>query len=457
MFRHKSIDMIHGPLLPKILIFALPLMASNLLQLLFNAADIIVVGRFSGPESQLSLAAVGSTTSIVALFVYLLVGLSVGVNVIAAHCYGAGNQEEIGKIVHTSVFVALSGGLLFTAAGLLASRAMLAAVSTPEEVFSLALLYIRIYFFGIPFTLLYNYGAALLRARGDTERPLLYLTASGLLNVVLNLFFVVVLHMNVAGVALATVLSQGLSAGLILRFLIVSQDELHLDFRKLRPDRQIFLRLMQLGLPAGLQSSLFSIANIVIQAAINSYGSTVMAAVSAAFSIESFLYVAMNSFHHAAQTFTGQNLAAGEQKRADRVLWLCLRLHRCGRFGVQCPGGTVCGAADRHLQYESGGDSGRRGTAEDRGVNIRDLRNGRYSDGGNPGICGVGSPDADQSLLHLHLPCGVDRTFGYEHKARDMGACILPPISWAFLLIALAGYMVYLRHRKKPPVPTGGF
>ena len=186
---------------------------------------------------------------------------------------------------------------MFTAAGLLASRTMLAAVSTPEEVFSLALLYIRIYFFGIPFTLLYNYGAALLRARGDTERPLLYLTASGLLNVVLNLFFVVVLHMNVAGVALATVISQGLSAGLILRFLIVSQDELHLDFRKLRPDRQIFWRLMQLGLPAGLQSSLFSIANIVIQAAINSYGSTVMAAVSAAFSIESFLYVAMNSFY----------------------------------------------------------------------------------------------------------------------------------------------------------------
>ena len=317
--------MIHGPLLPKILLFALPLMASNLLQLLFNAADIVVIGRFAGPESQLSLAAVGSTTSIAALFVYLLVGLSVGVNVVAAHSYGTGGrEEEIQKIVHTSVFTALAGGLFFAAAGIAASRLMLSMVSTPEEVFSRALLYIRIFFTGIPFTLLYNYGAALLRARGDTERPLLYLSFSGLMNVILNLFFVVVLHMDVAGVALATVISQGLSAGLILRFLAASRDELHLDMRKLRPDKDIFLQLMRLGLPAGLQSSLFSIANITIQAAINAYGSTVMAAVSAATSIEGFLYVAMNSFHHTAQTFTGQNLAAGEYERVKKVLKLCL-------------------------------------------------------------------------------------------------------------------------------------
>ncbi|MBQ4148587.1 MAG: MATE family efflux transporter [Clostridium sp.] len=457
MFRHKSIDMIHGPLLPKILIFALPLMASNLLQLLFNAADIIVVGRFSGPESQLSLAAVGSTTSIVALFVYLLVGLSVGVNVIAAHCYGAGNQEEIGKIVHTSVFVALSGGLLFTAAGLLASRAMLAAVSTPEEVFSLALLYIRIYFFGIPFTLLYNYGAALLRARGDTERPLLYLTASGLLNVVLNLFFVVVLHMNVAGVALATVLSQGLSAGLILRFLIVSQDELHLDFRKLRPDRQIFLRLMQLGLPAGLQSSLFSIANIVIQAAINSYGSTVMAAVSAAFSIESFLYVAMNSFHHAAQTFTGQNLAAGEQKRADRVLWLCL--------GCTVAVGSVSSALVVLFAEPLIGIYNTNPAVIAAGVERLKIVASTYviygmADILTGAIRGYAVSVAPM-LINLFCTC-ICRVvwIGLLDTSTKPVTWVHAsfPISWAFLLIALAGYMVYLRHRKKPPVhPTGGF
>ena len=324
MFKRTSIDMIHGPLLPKILVFALPLMISNLLQLLFNAADIIVIGRFAGPNSQLSLAAVGSTSSITALFVYILVGLSVGVNVVVARCYGTGlRKDEIEKTVHTSMFVALTGGIAFTLAGLAASRALLNLVSTPEEVFDLALLYIRIYFTGIPFTLIYNYGSALLRARGDTERPLLYLFLSGLLNVVLNVTFVILFHMDVAGVALATVISQGVSAALILRFLLRSEDELHLDPAKLRPDRRVFLELMRLGLPAGLQSSLFSIANIVIQSAINSYGSTVMAGVSAAFSIEGFLYVSMNAFHQAAQTFTSQNLGAADYKRVRRVLRFC--------------------------------------------------------------------------------------------------------------------------------------
>lgn len=325
MFRRHSIDMVHGPLLPKILLFSLPLMASNLLQLLFNAADIAVIGRFAGPNSSVSLAAVGSTSSITALFVYILVGLSVGVNVVAAHHYGTGGHEEdLSHIVHTSMFTALAGGIIFSAAGILCSAPLLSAVRTPEEVYPLALLYLRIYFTGIPFNLVYNYGAALLRARGDTERPLIYLFFSGILNVILNILFVVVLKLDVAGVALATVLSQAVSAAFILRFLFCSSDELHLDLQKLRPDRQIFLQLMRLGLPAGLQSSLFSISNIVIQSAINSYGSTTMAAVSAAFSIEGFLYVAMNSFHQAAQTFTGQNIAAGRQDRADRVLRLCL-------------------------------------------------------------------------------------------------------------------------------------
>jgi len=318
----KEMDMTHGPLLGKLLLFALPLMASNVLQLLFNAADVVVIGRFSG---DLSLAAVGSTTSIINLLVNLLIGLSVGINVIAAYCYGVSNQQDrLKRTMHTAILVALIGGAVFGAVGVLAAPLMLRLTAVPEDIFPRALTYLRIYFLGMPFAMIYNYGAALLRARGDTRRPLLYLTVSGIFNVGLNLFFVIVLQMDVAGVALATILSQLLSAILILLFFCRSRDELHLDWREMRIDMGLLRSIAKIGIPAGLQSALFSISNVVMQGSINVYGGTIIAGSSASNSIEGFIYVAMNSFHHTAQTFVGQNVAVQKTDRVQRVVKLCL-------------------------------------------------------------------------------------------------------------------------------------
>ncbi|MBQ8143166.1 MAG: MATE family efflux transporter [Butyricicoccus sp.] len=322
MKNKTAIDMTHGPLLSKILLFSLPLMASNILQLLFNAADVAVIGRFAGHTS---LAAVGSTTSVVFLFLNLLIGMSVGVNVLIARYIGLGNHEkEIGLSLHTAMTVALFGGALLGGIGILASEWVLRMMSTPEDVLPLAVIYIRIYFAGTPFAALYNYGAAALRATGDTRRPLVFLTASGIANVVLNLFFVVPLRMDVAGVALATILSQALSAALVMRCLMQANDELHFSWRKLCLDKRSLLDMARIGIPAGVNSTLFSLANVVLQGAINSYDSIIMAACSAAFSIENFQYTAMNSFHHACQTFCSQNLGAGEHERIGRVVRACI-------------------------------------------------------------------------------------------------------------------------------------
>ena len=318
----KEIDMTHGPLLGKILLFALPLMASNVLQLLFNAADVVVIGRFSGDRS---LAAVGSTTSIINLLVNLLIGLSVGINVIAAYCYGAASQQaRLKRTMHTAILTALIGGAAFGAIGVLSAPLLLRLTAVPENIFPLAATYLRIYFAGMPFAMIYNYGAALLRARGDTRRPLLYLTISGILNVGLNLVFVIALKLDVAGVALATITSQMLSAILILRFFRISQDELHLEWREMRMDMGILRSIAKIGIPAGLQGALFSISNVVMQGSINLYGDTVIAGSAASSSIEGFVYAAMNSFHHTAQTFVGQNVAVQKPERVHRVVRLCL-------------------------------------------------------------------------------------------------------------------------------------
>ena len=318
----KEMDMTHGALLGKILLFALPLMASNVLQLLFNAADVIVIGRFSG---QTSLAAVGSTTSIINLLVNLLIGLSVGINVIAAYCYGMTSQQErLKQTMHTSVLVAIIGGVIFGAIGVLGAPLMLRLTAVPSDIFPLAVTYLRIYFIGMPFSMIYNYGAALLRARGDTRRPLLYLSISGIVNVGLNLVFVIALKMDVAGVALATILSQLLSAVLILRFFRVSQDELHLEWREMRIDTALLRSIAKIGVPAGIQSALFNISNVVMQGSINVYGGVIIAGSSASSSIEGFVYAAMNSFHHTAQTFVGQNVAVQKPERVRRVVQLCL-------------------------------------------------------------------------------------------------------------------------------------
>lgn len=322
MRRQIAIDMVHGPLLGKILLFSLPLMMSNILQLLFNAVDIVVVGRFSGYGS---LAAVGSTSSIIYLCTNLLIGISVGVNVMVARYLGVGqNEKEISQIVHTSAFVALAGGTALGIIGILAADWILNLISTPADIYDLTLLYLRIYFVGTPFVMLYNYGAAALRAMGDTRRPLLYLTISGVVNLVLNLFFVVILCIDVAGVAVATVLSQVLSAGLIIRCLAGAQDAFRFSWRQMRMDWRTFRGLAYVGIPAGIQACLFSLSNVTIQGAINSYGSIVMAGSSAAASIEAFVYTSMNSFHQAAQTFISQNIGAGHYDRISRVFRLCM-------------------------------------------------------------------------------------------------------------------------------------
>ena len=316
-----QIDMIHGPLAGKLLVFAIPLMLSSILQLLFNAADVIVVGRWSGKEA---LAAVGSNTSLINLMVNLFVGFSVGTNVVVARDLGAGREEDVRDSVHTSIALSLVSGVALMGLGLLLSRQMLELMGSPEDVIDLAALYLRIYFCGMPGNMLYNFGAAILRAQGDTKRPLYFLTAAGIINVILNLVFVIVFHMDVAGVALATIISQYVSAILVLLTLMRDKGPLRVDLRALRLDMKVVRRILQVGLPAGFQGMVFSISNVVIQSSINSFGSTVVAGSAASSNIEGFVYAGMNAFYQTALTFTSQNYGACECKRVDRIMGLCL-------------------------------------------------------------------------------------------------------------------------------------
>ena len=316
-----QIDMIHGPLAGKLLVFAIPLMLSSILQLLFNAADVIVVGRWSGKEA---LAAVGSNTSLINLMVNLFVGFSVGTNVVVARDLGAGREEDVRDSVHTSIALSLVSGVVLMGLGLLLSRQMLELMGSPEDVIDLAALYLRIYFCGMPGNMLYNFGAAILRAQGDTKRPLYFLTAAGIINVILNLVFVIVFHMDVAGVALATIISQYVSAILALLTLMRDKGPLRVDLRALRLDMKVVRRILQVGLPAGFQGMVFSISNVVIQSSINSFGSTVVAGSAASSNIEGFVYAGMNAFYQTALTFTSQNYGACECKRVDRIMGLCL-------------------------------------------------------------------------------------------------------------------------------------
>ena len=316
-----QIDMIHGPLAGKLLVFAIPLMLSSILQLLFNAADVIVVGRWSGKEA---LAAVGSNTSLINLMVNLFVGFSVGTNVVVARDLGAGREEDVRDSVHTSIALSLISGVVLMGLGLLLSRQMLELMGSPEDVIGLAAVYLRIYFCGMPGNMLYNFGAAILRAQGDTKRPLYFLTAAGIINVILNLVFVIVFHMDVAGVALATIISQYVSAILVLLTLMRDKGPLRVDLRALRLDMKVVRRILQVGLPAGFQGVVFALSNVVIQSSINSFGSTVVAGSAASSNIEGFVYAGMNAFYQTALTFTSQNYGACECKRVDRIMGLCL-------------------------------------------------------------------------------------------------------------------------------------
>lgn len=326
MLKEKSgssyqMDMCSGPILSKMLIFAVPLMFSGILQLLFNAADVVVVGRYAGDNS---LAAVGSTSSLINLLTNLFMGLSVGANVLVARYYGAGQERDLKSTVHTAVTLSAASGLLLTAIGLIGAPVILRWMQTPDEVLSLAVIYLRIYFLGMPAMMLYNFGASILRAVGDTKRPLYYLMTAGVINVILNLFFVITLKMDVAGVACATAISQCISAFLMLRCLTREQSAIRVNLKELKIAKDKFVKILQIGLPAGFQGTLFSLSNVFIQSSVNSFGKTVVAGNSAASNIEGFVYVAMNSFHQAAISFTSQNMGAGQYKRINKILLTAL-------------------------------------------------------------------------------------------------------------------------------------
>jgi len=310
--KNYEIDMCNGPLLGKILAFAIPLMLSGILQLLFNAADIVVVGRFAGNEA---LAAVGSTSSLINLLVNLFIGLSVGANVLVARFFGAGQKRELSEMVHTAIATSLLSGLLLIFVGLFLARPALQLMDTPTDCIEQATLYMQLYFVGMPAMMAYNFGSAILRAVGDTKRPLYYLLFAGVINVVLNLIFVIIFSMGVAGFALATVISQVVSAVLVIRCLILCDADYKLNLKELRIVKDKLIKMAQIGLPAGLQGALFSISNVFIQSSVNSFGSVAMAGNTAAGNIEGFVYTAMNAMHQTAISFTGQNYGALKFKR----------------------------------------------------------------------------------------------------------------------------------------------
>lgn len=319
--KNYEMDMVNGPILSKIIVFSLPLMLSGILQLLYNAADIVVVGRFAGSQS---LAAVGSTGSLINLITSIFMGLSVGVSVVVAQFYGANDWKNVSESVHTSITLGLISGIVVCAFGLFTARPLLKLMGSPDDVLDKAALYLRIYFLGMPASMLYNFGAGVLRAIGDTRRPLYFLAISGAVNVVFNLLFVIVFKMDVAGVAWATVISQYLSAAFVIICLLRSQGAIHLNLKRLSVHGDKLKAIVKVGLPAGLQSSLFAISNVLIQSGVNSFGSTVMAGNAAAGNIEGFIYVSMNTLYQAALTFTGQNMGAKRYDRIKRITGTCI-------------------------------------------------------------------------------------------------------------------------------------
>ena len=318
----RKIDMLNGNILKKIILFSIPLMLSGILQLLFNACDLIVVGKFAGDDS---LAAVGSTSSLISLIINFFMGISVGVNVVVARAIGKKDREKSYNAVHTTIFFSLIIGFFLSVFGVFCARYLLELMDTTIDVIDKATLYLQIYLGGTIFNLVYNYGAAILRAKGETKKPLYYLTVAGVINVVLNLFFGLVLDMDVDGVAIATIASQGISAILVIKCLMESDDYVHLDLKKLKIDKQALKEVIIIGLPAGIQNSLFNISNVFIQKAVNSFNSTaVLAGNTASSNIGNFIYTSMSAFYQACLTFTSQNYVAGKMKNCKKVLFYSL-------------------------------------------------------------------------------------------------------------------------------------
>lgn len=318
-----EIDMCNGSIMDKLISFSLPLMLSSVLQLMFNAVDIVVVGRFTGSQA---LAAVGSTTALINVFVNLFIGISLGANVLAARFYAAQKDREMSETVHTAIMMALISGIIMAFVGLIFSKWALLLMGTPDDVINLSTLYMRIYFTGMPFFMLYNYGAAILRAVGDTKRPLLFLIISGITNACLNMVLVIAFNMGVAGVAIATVISQLISSMLVLRCLWKSDTSYQLRLSKLTIQKAYLKQIFQVGIPAGIQSTVINFSNVLLQSSVNSFGSTAMAGYTAANNILGFLYATVNAITQACMSFTSQNYGVGKWKRMDRVLVDCIIL-----------------------------------------------------------------------------------------------------------------------------------
>lgn len=318
--RKRNIDMCSGPLFNKILIFALPIMAMYILQLMFNTADMVVVGRFSGSRA---LAAVGATGSLINLIITLFMGLSVGTTVIVAQDTGADEPSAVSRSVHTSIAISIIGGFIVMILGLVLCKPLLKIMGTPEDIINLSVLYMKIYFISTPATMVYNFAAAILRAAGDSRRPMYYLMITGTLHVIFNLFFVIVLHMSVAGVACATVISEYLSVLLIMNCLSKCDGAIRFIPRKMRIDGSKLKAIVRIGLPAGMQGLLFSISNVLIQSAINSFGSTMVASSAAAGNVENYIGTTMSAYYNAAIAFTGQNMGARKYDRIDTIAKVC--------------------------------------------------------------------------------------------------------------------------------------
>ena len=323
VMRMKKLNqsMIHGPLFSGIVMYTIPIILTSVLQLLFNAADLVIVGRFCG---SVSVAAVGATCAITNLIVNLFIGLSVGTGVTVAHALGSREDEAVHRAVHTAMPTALIGGAVLTVVGIFLSEPLLKMMDTPESVLPLSTVYMQIYFGGMIFNMVYNFCASILRAAGDTKSPLIYLTLAGVINVILNVFFVIVFHMNVAGVALATTISQGVSAVLVVIALMRRSDACKLHLRQMRFYKPQFMKMISIGVPAGIQGSLFSISNVLIQSSVNSFGDIFMSGNAAAGNIEGFAYVSINAFSQTAVNYVGQNVGARQYKRVGRIVGICL-------------------------------------------------------------------------------------------------------------------------------------
>lgn len=457
MKRSYEIDMCNGPLLGKILQFSIPLICSGILQLLFNAADIVVVGQFTGSDA---LAAVGSTSALNNLIINVFLGFSIGCSILTARYYGAQKWQDVHEVVHTSMLLSVICGAAMIVIGIALARPLLEVMGTPDNVLDQAVLYMRILFVGMPAMMVYNFGAAILRAVGDTQRPLLFLLIAGVINVLLNLFFVIVFHMGVAGVALATVISQCVSAFMIVLCLVRSETFYRLYLKELRIYKDKLIEITKVGLPAGIQGAVFNVSNVLIQSSVNSFGSVVVAGNTAASNLEGFIYTSMNSVYQASLSFTSQNVGAGKLERVVPVLWRCLAV-------VFVVGAGMCGLALLFMNQLLGVYSGEAEVIRYGAIRLGLICSAYFFCGMMDVACGsvrgLGYSIAP-TVVSLTGACGLRILWIYTVFAWDRSLFTLYlsyPVTW---VITFAGHMacffIFLKKVKKkaaleapPPAP----